>query len=547
MSFALPPTGGRLDFPPNIEEGKHTAFTQYTQVQLGAVPQGSSVIIPFDRQGKDPDRPYDYPSAANRPLSDMSLGFVREWVGYDPLIDESWKGMKDNLLSHLTTVNPALASWIAEQSLLPADEQTLEYVVFAQVLNQLSTAMAWLAVSSLSQDNDSAAIRNSTNLALPAVMRAGIISNASISLAAVEASLLALGPNFTLFDAYANVLRNTASNLQTLSELSALKASGKLPDNFQELALANALSIHQLYTSYSSTFIGDDLQTLGPTLLAMDLAAASLTLNESHSLMMATWLATFGANPSASELAIIGNSFNTASNGISLGFAALLLNENQLGAAYLLENTSTLALTAAAVIGNFLAAPTFGNVDFESDADRKVASRFYAELVLTLISHSDIVPTLFGAIADAASVTGKDKDALVNASNLAFLLTLCKAVSKGDDDTFQRLLEDLHHPLEHSLAAISTYVDNALQEGSISGEKAEGLQVFLQQAAVSLESQDYEGFVSTYTSALGLLGIEEDEMNKDFNNLSKLSDSLSLAWTIGGDDNTNAQTAIQVV
>ena len=118
------------------------------------------------------------------------------------------------------------------------------------------------------------------------------------------------------------------------------------------------------------------------------------------------------------------------------------------------------------------------------------------------------------------------------------------SVWKGNEDRLQALLMNFKQTISEGIEKTEHFVSECLAEETISGEKAEGIALYLQQASIALGKEDFDGFYEAYTGALGLLKISSDQLTGDLKKIHELANMLQKAFTTRMNDETNKITAM---
>lgn len=531
--------------PPTYEQMNSSAFVENQKAMLMLLPSGAYEILPFDLQGGQNKR-YFYEATPEKPVLDLSLFRVRSnSSALDNFPDDTWLAFKADLLNNLAAINPEIAQWMQAQSQLPLEMRSPDYAVTDAILNVFAQSLAWLSFVNNPPDVESIETHNAQYQALPFVALESLIAEGTAIMSSAADFLLTQGHNYPGFDGYINVINQLDSSLQALQDLAIELNSDNPPADIAQQLQGLAASINTLYTQYQNTSLGNDLQILGPTLLSLNLVAASLSLDTaSPSLLLALSLANTGLNASDSLTGFIGNAWSTVAAGLTDGILSTFAPQASQGSQQIFDNLVTISLISAACLGTILGNTEISGLPTNDPADSALATQFYTDLALNLLVNTGLLSSLNGAIADTAISNPAANAVAVEVLNLADLIILASAASNGNEGKLQGYLEGLQSPISYALDTISTYVTDALNNGSISGDTAEGIGVYLQEARVAVQQGDYGGFLNAYSGAEELLGVTSENLSNDFNLLANFADLLMFSFTEGTNDQTNTQTGI---
>lgn len=462
-----------------------------------------------------------YQSSANRPVL---APLIEVRVANSNLsVGEGWRASFSTLLNLLPQEFREL---FQAMMLLPKNEQPKDFQLLNTTLQTTARLMEWLSAASTPIMAESfEAARTGENVARPYIALSSLIKDSSTFFEGVQSYLASVGPNDPAFDTlsgYTNALIPLFDDLKAAAE--------KLQDPSTEkeartLLSKTAAQLSTLEGEFKRLYGGDQLLALGETITAAKTTAQALSMEQpgSAALLLTLSLVNSGNKPNESSLNVLGKNLSTVSDALTSGIQQATGNKLSSGSAALLNNLSTVAFTTLLLLGNMhYEALSVGLKGTEA----KVTSdtNFSYGLLLNILVDSKALTSISHSILQASEIKGSASSATASLLATGMLLSLIFATVSGHDlSSSEPLIKGQNAALKDAVDAANQIVSEGLHAGTLSGQNAENLQVYLQQAAIALEQEDTEGFTTAINSGLELTGSSSDGFVED------LKDSKSIA------------------
>lgn len=469
-----------------------------------------TIDIPFFLLTQDVRK---YQASANRPVL-APLMAVRTAAPGGTLPPETWQAQYDELVKLMPQ---DFQKFFQAMMLLPSAERSPDFNILDGILQQTAKALMFLQQASRPIEPESlAALHANTNIAMPYIAMGSLIPLSMVLLTEGRDFLELVGPeypNFDLFTSSLSEFNNIAAGLQ--SAITMLENPDTAKEGQEVLAEAGE-KIQQLSQSLSR-YSGGDFSILINTLRAAQTISESLTLQQpgASSLLIGLSMATTGLGDPNSELALFGPALSAVNDNLSAALGASLLEGASLGGKALFEQLITVALLTTITFGALAPSAARDKSD-EVTPEQRSADNFAYGLVLTLLGHSDTLSAFAATTSSAAEVSADQSTTLAEQLKLAAMLLLILANMHSNDpiDTTP-LLQSQHQELKQGIAAAANFVSQALLSDTLSGDTAENINVYLQQANIALNREDYAGFVAALENCLELAGASSDQFVKD--------------------------------
>jgi hypothetical protein len=127
---------------------------------------------------------------------------------------------------------------------------------------------------------------------------------------------------------------------------------------------------------------------------------------------------------------------------------------------------------------------------------------------------------------------------------LFFLLSA--SISGTDLTSTEPLINSQSSAIEGGVQETSTFVSNALTNGSLSGEDAANFNVYLTQATIALEQGNIGAFLGALNSCLELTEITTDDLIADRKELNNVSQTLQNGVSTSASDQASYSTGVHV-
>lgn len=463
-----------------------------------------------------------YQSSANRPVL-APLIEVRVANNSNLSVGEGWRASYSTLLNLMPEEFREL---FQQMMLLPKNEQPKDFQLLNTTLQTTARLMEWLSAAStpiLAESFEAA--RTGENVARPYIALSSLIKDSSTFFEGVQNYLATVGPNDPSFDTlsgYTNAL------IPLFDDLKAAAEKLQNPDTEKEaraLLSSTAGKLATLEGEFNRLYGGDQLLALGETITAAKTTAQALSMEQpgSAALVITLSLVNSGNKPGESSLNVLGKNLSTVSDALTSGIQQATGNKLSSGSAALLNNLATVAFTTLLLLGNMhydgLSVGLKGT-------EAKVTSdtNFSYGLLLNILVDSKALSSISNSILQASEIKGSASSATASLLATGMLLSLIFASVSGHDlSSSEPLMKGQKAALKDAVDAANQIVSEGLHAGTLSGQNAENLQVYLQQAAIALEQGDTESFTTAINSGLELTGSSSDGFVED------LKDSKSTA------------------
>ena len=176
--------------------------------------------------------------------------------------------------------------------------------------------------------------------------------------------------------------------------------------------------------------------------------------------------------------------------------------------------------------------------------EKKRAKQFSLEMVLHLLKGTEFIAVFFRKMSSALSSDVTSQELIADFITHLTILLAILAASKGNTDRLQELLLSLKPTIQEGLDKVERFLSDGLAAGTIKGSGAEGMALYMQQARIAFEKENFKVFFNVYKEVLQLLKITPDQLLKDMKDINILAARLQNAFTSGLEDETNKLTAL---
>ncbi len=457
-------------------------------------------------------RAYRYDNQKSSPALAPPLQQVRVLVESQRPSTETWQQKYEELVAQLPE---EVKTWLNEEYQLPYYQRDLEFFAFHALLATLAQGQVWLAYAVAPIPTDSAAAeRAQANLLMPYLSaKAAVLQGKEIVSESFQ-MWQEIGRNDPNFDKNVNYLNQTQNIMHALEEVELSDQQGlrQIGD-----------SIEQLKSEYHNTSAGKDLQIIGHTIDALSLVASSLQIGFGPASALWTLSLCAQGMPHTQLQSLSGQLTEALTPGANAGQKKLL------GESMTTLLTLTLA-TALPVAENGLAYMP----KLDPDSDKALRSMTLVLTAHTLLA-SGILPNAYNALAAKITEDPKAQELIKNGATLANLVLIIMSLEGKEG-----LSETLFHSLRTGLQPLFDQMSAQLEP-----DAAPQLKIYLQQAKIALDNNDYGGFKSTYDNLLASFNISSNSLQNEFKEIGHLGLLIKEAVINGPEDATNRVTTMQ--
>ncbi|MBS4168097.1 hypothetical protein [Parachlamydia sp. AcF125] len=528
-------SGGPLGGPqqPTVYDWQQRGIEDTQKAQLALVKD--TVEIPLTQLGGGAEEVYEqYKASASRPVL-APLAQLRMGSAEDAPETQDTTGIYQNLLSRLPT---ALANGLEENQALPAQEQNLSFVALdnllsstAQVLTSLESAALPPAAGTLASDR----LENAQTAPYQAVLSA-LNLNQELS-SSLQSMLSEAGPNDPNYD----TLQNALSEMETFS--SALTALSQQQTVYSGDLVQISTGLQNIQETLQRDLRENSYQILGNSMEALSTITSAYSLGSvAPSNLLSLLIVDKGLS---GENGVYSDNFASLIDTTASGLQNVLNLDNQTQIQSLNLMLSTLALasvSAGSTLGNGV-----GQFPDRSEGDMNAATRFSTDLAVSFLVSSGAIETVIGELVSTTGVEQNAAEPLTSALTLWSLTLGIQAAGTLGKSQANDLIESLQPQLLNHLNTLDQYITNQQESGELSKEVGQGALVYLSQASIALQNQDYEAFSSSLESLLQLTGQSGDSLKKEIVSITEFSSLAGAALAGKLDDQLTNLTGISQV
>lgn len=213
----------------------------------------------------------------------------------------------------------------------------------------------------------------------------------------------------------------------------------------------------------------------------------------------------------------------------------------------MVKNMAKTAFLGISTMAALIAETGLGVLPEREEGEKKQAVQLSFELLLHLVNSSHILHTFFKEVARTAYTTEKNQQLIADLLEWVCLLIVLLSGAKGKEEKLKTLMASFKETLQKGVKQAECFVSEQLSNGTLVGEKIERTALYLQQARIALEKEDFEGFYEALKEALLLVDTSPDLLIKEMKEIEYFADKLKIAFTTGMDAETAKITAISQV
>jgi hypothetical protein len=523
--------GGTIGGPqtPFAREIEASAWAMVNKAALGLVPD--SLEVPFTQLG---GHLWKYQTDASRPTL-IPLGTVRTSVQKEVLVDESWKPYFEDLVGRLPK---EVKDEFLKDLRRPFEGRSPNFAQLENALTWTARGLAWLEKAQKPIDPESPAMdRVKQNQAMPGRALRGAISHSENILGGATAYLNRVGANHPHHDSLRHLAEQSVDLHEDLNNLlEMVKDPSSPPPSAEELTgLSN--QAEKLLREYQRVDHGKDLMILSPMLESMAAVASALSLTPaSPTLYLGLKLATLGLFSSDS---LFGKELQALIKALQSGQGAALLKQVGLAKLQMLLMSLLGSIGGATTLAALLTEFGIGRFPAQSEGDRVAGRKFGLQLMMHLLASSGLIKQINSIIVQVCGGNNRAKEIFGDNMELVNLLLMSLAQAKGDPENATGMLESLKPFFEGKFDKCGAHLEAALAEGDLDGEKANGVQVALQQAKIAFAKDNMKGLLAAASTSLEQVDSSPELLKKDLDLFKEFVQLLKQAST-GESDETNA-------
>lgn len=208
------------------------------------------------------------------------------------------------------------------------------------------------------------------------------------------------------------------------------------------------------------------------------------------------------------------------------------------GSEKMIKNLVKVAFMGLSTVATLIEKSGMGVLPDDDPYEKKQARQLSFELVLHLINGTDILKQIFREIARTTNTTDKSQVMIAEILKLLAILIVILAAAKEDKDRLKALMSSFNTTLTEGLEKVEKFITEGILEETISGETADGLSLFLQQAKIALDHDEFDGFYEAYKEALGLINLTPEMLIGDLHEIEQFAKKLQTSMTTGMDAET---------
>lgn len=214
------------------------------------------------------------------------------------------------------------------------------------------------------------------------------------------------------------------------------------------------------------------------------------------------------------------------------------------GSEKMLKNLTQVAFLGISTVASLLVENGVGIFPDKNEKEKKIAQEFSFELVLHLINGTDFLTRIFRTIAETTDTSKENQEFIAEILKMVAFFLAIVAASNGNEDKLKQLFMSFKPTFSKGINQTEEFVSEKLIEEAISGEKAERIALYLQQARIALDREEFDGFYEAFTGALGAINLTPDHFIDDVKEIRIFAKKLHRMINASIDDETNQITAI---
>lgn len=214
------------------------------------------------------------------------------------------------------------------------------------------------------------------------------------------------------------------------------------------------------------------------------------------------------------------------------------------GSEKMLKSLAQIAFLGISTAATLLIENGIGILPDKDEKEKKLAKEFSFELVLHLIIGTGFLQRIFRNIAETTNTDRKNQEHIAQVLTMTAIFMAILAASDGNEDRLKRLVISFRKTFDKGIADIETFVSDKLANAGLTGDKAERAALYLQQARMALEKEDFEGFYEAFTGALAIANVAPGHFIDDMKRISVYAKNLQKTIHASLNDASNQVTAM---
>jgi len=377
---------------------------------------------------------------------------------------------------------------------------------------------------------------------LPITLSESFSSFGTQLLSGMGDGLESLGRNDPNYDSLSDLLNQTIDSFDGFQKLLGAIGQSPQPQNINDIKGKVSDDVNRLSDLYNSKDNGSDLQLLGSFVNALTFLSSALTTTKANpSLMLAASLGNIGIETSKSSTGTLGPGLAAINQNVSSGLSALYLPEGTPGEKKLLSQLLNTTSVYGLGVGTSLANANYG----EASLDYPKLNNFGYEAGLAFLSNTSALPKMFGLLGSAAGISSGTIDGASKSMSASFLIQLVYAGAKGSPSSFESLVNLVSGPLSKSLTDVENDLNTGISNGTVSGDKANAINVGLTHARLALENEDYDGFLASLHNLFDEFGTNSNQIQQDLKTIKANGEVIQNAFLGATKEGSEAITGIQ--
>jgi len=186
---------------------------------------------------------------------------------------------------------------------------------------------------------------------------------------------------------------------------------------------------------------------------------------------------------------------------------------------------SHVSFLALAYMASFLVGAGIGHLPDVEEKEKQRAKEFSFELIIHLTTGAALLERVFETIANTIVAKRKNQKLIGELLKMGAVFLSILAASNGEEEHLKRTLFSLKKSFE-GLEKIGSFLSQQLAKETTRSKKAENCALFLQQAKIALEKEDFEAFYAAFTGVLKSLQLVPGDFIDDVKQSAHLANRL---------------------
>lgn len=476
---------------------------------------------------------FGYKTSSQNPLLDHPLESLRRSETSSQKKDDTWIATYENLVHQL----PAdLLARFNSEGRKPFEQRNLSFTALDNLLKQ--TAKTLHQMSQLGKPTPTGSLeeaRTMLNLFLPIAALKGAIANGNEIIDTAQTFLSTLGANYRYFDDFNNLLARLQLPMNSLERVNADLATavnGQLSLKGIDEAAKAAQQLVTLRSQLERISLGNDLQMLLATIKSMETVATALSLPTTATapLFLASSLASIGLFASDGSKGMLGPSYQSVINNLSMGLITGLMPPSNKAGNELLSMIIALSLTTFSGLGAITYDSGLGLYPQRDTQSLNAAHTFAFDIALQLIISSRFIETFY---KEMIAVSGGNLEAQQLGSSvlaqIAYLVIILAGANQGHTNPALLIEGEANYINQGTIAAFEI-------EKKVESEKTAAVAIAIQLSQLALESQDYQGFLDAFNNILESIGTSLDALENEIAQLNREAVEIAKVISMGNPD-----------